>query len=304
MSYNKCIETETNCFTKPRNFNAAIVLVAKCPLVGKSKTRLAKDDRLGNDGAADLARAMLSDVLDRVGRCVSLFLFVCSCVYGQLMLMYKIHDIMYAMHAQPSFKKVLKILLYAPGDAEGESIMSDLLASLKLDSSSSSPSSDNTEASFNTWVLMPMNSTAKDMTSSNLGDKLKSALYRARQLLINCRREPNDTKEDGGVVFIGMDAPDIPLDEILHGILYSSPPHNQAFLCPTYDGGYGMIAVPANAPLQIFDGVRWSDPLTTTSQIKSLSDWNIPLIMGKMMYDVDEPEDSKYYQDIYSFHKL
>lgn len=235
----------------PRNTNSAIVLVAKCPIPGKSKTRLAKDKRLGNEGAADLARAMISDVLERVGR-------------------------------YPSFKKVLKILLYAPGNEEGETIMSDLLASLKSTNSSI----------FNTWVLMPMNdSSIKDMTSSNLGDKLKSALRRTRQLLISSRKDPSDCKEDGGVLFIGMDAPDIPLDEMLNGILHSSPPHNQAFLCPTYDGGYGVIGIPPCAPIQVFDGVRWSDPLTTTSQIKALSDWNTSVVMGKIMYDVDEPED-------------
>ena len=74
MNNDPLIETETESTTRttPRNINAAIVLVAICPIPGKSKTRLAKDERLGKDGAADLARAMLSDVLDRVGRCVSI----------------------------------------------------------------------------------------------------------------------------------------------------------------------------------------------------------------------------------------
>ena len=51
-----------------------------------------------------------------------------------------------------------------------------------------------------------------------------------------------------------MDSPDLPLDELLNGLLCASPPHNQSFLCPTHDGGYGMIAVPPRAPIQVFDG--------------------------------------------------
>ena len=52
MNYDQLIETETECSRTPRNFNAVIVLVVKCPIL---------------EGAANLARAMLSDVLDRVG---------------------------------------------------------------------------------------------------------------------------------------------------------------------------------------------------------------------------------------------
>jgi glycosyltransferase A (GT-A) superfamily protein (DUF2064 family) len=48
----------------------AIVVVAKCPLSGLSKTRLVP--LLGEEGAASLARAMLSDVLSSLSECVSL----------------------------------------------------------------------------------------------------------------------------------------------------------------------------------------------------------------------------------------
>jgi len=47
----------------------AIVVVAKCPIPGKSKTRLAK--LIGKDGSAHLAKSMLSDVLEAIGQCVS-----------------------------------------------------------------------------------------------------------------------------------------------------------------------------------------------------------------------------------------
>ena len=47
----------------------AIVVVAKCPIPGKSKTRLIS--LLGPEGSAQLAKAMLSDVLLTIDQCVS-----------------------------------------------------------------------------------------------------------------------------------------------------------------------------------------------------------------------------------------
>jgi glycosyltransferase A (GT-A) superfamily protein (DUF2064 family) len=48
--------------------DGVIVIVAKCPIKGKSKTRLIP--LLGEDGSVDLAAAMLSDVLLTIDRCV------------------------------------------------------------------------------------------------------------------------------------------------------------------------------------------------------------------------------------------
>lgn len=48
---------------------SAIVVVSKCPIRGKSKTRLIP--LLGEEGAATLAKAMLSDVLMTLTHCVS-----------------------------------------------------------------------------------------------------------------------------------------------------------------------------------------------------------------------------------------
>ena len=51
----------------------AVVVFAKCPTPGASKTRLAS--LLGDDGAASLAQAMLMDILEKLSECVSLRLF-------------------------------------------------------------------------------------------------------------------------------------------------------------------------------------------------------------------------------------
>lgn len=47
----------------------AVVVFAKCPIAGASKTRLAP--LLGPEGAALLAKAMLSDILVSLSQCVS-----------------------------------------------------------------------------------------------------------------------------------------------------------------------------------------------------------------------------------------
>ena len=47
----------------------AIVVVAKCPIPGKSKTRLIP--LLGEHGSSKLSKAMLSDVLLTLDKCVS-----------------------------------------------------------------------------------------------------------------------------------------------------------------------------------------------------------------------------------------
>ena len=51
-----------------------IAVFAKCPIAGSSKTRLSS--LLGDDGAADLAQAMLSDILCNISNYVSYLSFL------------------------------------------------------------------------------------------------------------------------------------------------------------------------------------------------------------------------------------
>ena len=127
-----------------------------------------------------------------------------------------------------------------------------------------------------------------DLTSSSLGDKLADALVRVRELLDteSLRNNPNEA-----VLFLGMDAPDLPLEEIAYGLQISSG-NGKAHMCPANDGGYGLLSVPKNAPSdKIFSSVRWSDPLTAVSQLKALTDNGVDVSIGKLMYDIDEPAD-------------
>lgn len=209
-----------------------IVVVAKCPIPGKSKTRL--QPLLGEEGSSKLAKAMLSDVLLALSECEPL-------------------------------QTVRKILFYAPANQQGLEIMSNLLEELQL-----TPE----------WMLLPMTST--DLTATNLGDILTNILKRTREL-----------PTPGKVLFLGMDSPELPLEELIGSISVASDP-SEALLCPANDGGCGMLAVPPQAPTEtVFAGIRWSNPLTALGQLKVLTDHTVPVKLGRMMNDIDEPEDVK-----------
>ena len=228
--------------------NGTIVVFAKCPLPGSSKTRLAP--LLGDDGAALLAQAMLSDVLSSLTSCDRL-------------------------------RDTLKLLVYAPGDSITGSRMTKLLESLGLSCRSSESYTPRMDKQTS-WVLMPMLSDSSDLTSSSLGDKLMDALTRAREL----------TDDGSPVLFLGMDSPELPIDEIVRGFeVASSEDMPRAHLCPANDGGYGLLALPPCAPASVFLGIRWSCALTAISQLKALSDAGIDVSIGRLMYDIDEPED-------------
>jgi glycosyltransferase A (GT-A) superfamily protein (DUF2064 family) len=225
----------------------AIVVVAKCPIPGKSKTRLIPS--LGVPGSAKLAKAMLSDVLTTIDKC-------------------------------PSLAKIHKILLYAPDNAEGLKFMQAILKELGLTELSLVDSSLSTTASTtprNGWMLLPMLS--RDLQTSNLGTQLHDALDRARNIEV----------PDGSVVILGMDAPELPLEDMVRGLQSTN---NSAILCPAEDGGYGMLCVPPHADSsKTFRGVQWSHSLTEVSQLKALTDQNVVVKLGRLMYDIDEQDD-------------
>jgi len=241
----------------------AIVVFAKCPIAGSSKTRLSP--LLGAEGASSLAQAMLSDILTSLSN-------------------------------QPILKNTLKVLCYAP--KSGEAQMISIIQYLNLPYPmifDDNVDIDKEQLNDISWVLMPMKSTSDDLTSSSLGDKLEDALVRTRELL--------DTREDSnkGVLFLGMDSPELPMEEIIHGLQVASSSSSsdenkqgKAHLCPANDGGYGLLSIPYHAPSSnIFKGVRWSHPLTAVSQMKALTDIDVDVTLGKLMFDIDEPNDVK-----------
>lgn len=206
---------------------------------------------------------------------------------------------------QAALHKVGKVILYAPGNDEGLAIMKSVLKELGLEedddtnqadvNAGEEPSIISTEKKLG-WTLMPMTSPV-DLQASNLGDLLQHALERVREKF-------SITSE--GVVFLGMDSPILPLRDIVFGLSASkkgdsnddnnhdSTSTHQAVLCPADDGGYGMLCVPSQAcPRQTFQGILWSNPLTAVCQIKALTDQDITVSLGRLMHDIDEPEEVK-----------
>jgi glycosyltransferase A (GT-A) superfamily protein (DUF2064 family) len=232
--------------------HGAIVVVAKCPIQGTSKTRLMP--LLGPHGSVALAKSMLADVL-------------------------------WTVHGCDSFQHgVYKILMYAPGNEEGMTIMKGLLEEWGI-VSTTQQKNDNKKSS---WILVPM--PRWDLQSSDLGSILEHALVKVRTIMDN---NDDDGGGRGGVVFLGMDAPQLSLEDIAMGLWNAQQDQSScAMLCPADDGGYGMLCVPPHAdPTKTFADMYWSHRLTAVSQIKALTDQKIMVSVGKLMHDIDEPED-------------
>mmetsp|Transcript_10723 Transcript_10723/g.25554 ORF Transcript_10723/g.25554 Transcript_10723/m.25554 type:complete len:409 (-) Transcript_10723:68-1294(-) len=320
------MSSNVNNETGDSNIDGVIVVVAKCPIQGKSKTRLIP--LLGPDGSVDLAKAMLSDVVLTIDKCPQLR-------FG-----------------------VNKVLLYAPGNDDGLQRMKTILDELSVPYHGGDEMIDQRQRPRDEnqaivaanctrkWTLLPMmmmdndvggcgdggaDGADGDLRSSDLGSKLQDALVRARELMMTTTTTSGgkSEKEDrggsfggdggGGIIFLGMDSPVLSLDDIVQGlqdssVVSSSPSsfHNQAYssshsttttssnttpqlsamLCPADDGGYGMLCVPPTAdPSVTFQDVYWSHPLTAISQIKALTDQGIMVKIGKCMNDIDEPDD-------------
>lgn len=214
------------------NVEGAIIVVAKCPLPGKSKTRLLP--LLGEQGSATLAKAMLCDVLATLVN---------------------------------YFPSTLKILYYAPGTEEGRKYMQQHIIQQELEITSD-----------DIIHLLPMPQ-GTNLQQADLGYLLQNALGQAKQLLAPGK---------GGIVFLGMDSPELPLEEITKALQRTD---GEATLCPSQDGGYGMLCVSQACPSKVFDDILWSHPLTALAQIKALTDQSITVRIGRIMHDIDEPED-------------
>jgi glycosyltransferase A (GT-A) superfamily protein (DUF2064 family) len=146
---------------------------------------------------------------------------------------------------------------------------------------------------------------ADNLTSSHLGSQLTQALIETRKQQYPCQSSPSEQqqqRQQSSVVFLGMDAPELPLDEIVAALSLTDSStndnhnhHHHAHLCPAADGGYGMLSVPPHAPSEtVFRNVIWSHPLTAITQIKALTDCvGVNIRVGRIMHDVDEATDVK-----------
>ena len=126
------------------------------------------------------------------------------------------------------------------------------------------------------WELSPMAS--RDLKSSDLGTALRDEYVRIR------------SQSRGAVVFLGSDAPDLPLDYVLDACACAR--QGTAALCEALDGGYVLLALPSNAPPEVFDHVKWSCSETANSQRERLQACGVAVrtLLGRWS-DIDEVTD-------------
>ena len=126
------------------------------------------------------------------------------------------------------------------------------------------------------WELSPMAS--RDLKSSDLGTALRDEYVRIR------------SQSRGAVVFLGSDAPDLPIDYVLDACACAR--QGTAAICEALDGGYVLLALPSNAPPEVFDGVKWSCSETANSQRERLQACGVGVrtLLGRWS-DIDEVTD-------------
>ena len=126
------------------------------------------------------------------------------------------------------------------------------------------------------WELSPMAS--RDLKSSDLGSALKDEYARVR------------SQSRGAVVFLGSDAPDLPIDYVLDACACAR--QGTAAICEALDGGYVLLALPSNAPPEVFAGVKWSCSETANSQRERLQACGVSVrtLLGRWS-DIDEVTD-------------
>ena len=95
----------------------------------------------------------------------------------------------------------------------------------------------------------------------------------------------------GTLAVIGMDCPELPPTALETALADSAEP-SVAHVCPAADGGYTLLALPADAPpAAAFDGVRWSASDTCLSQLAALSRAGLRCVVGPTYADVDDAAD-------------
>ena len=115
-------------------------------------------------------------------------------------------------------------------------------------------------------------------SSGDLGERLASATQRLR------------ARYSGALVFIGADAPDLPLDVLDTAFRYARS--GKSFLKPALDGGYTCLALPPVALHTVFFDIDWSAPDTCKQQAARLRDLGVPTIVANSpWFDVDVPDD-------------
>ena len=243
----------------PAKANAAntcgtLLLVAKWPMEGTSKTRLAT--AVGDARAVDLAKAMLADLL-----CAD-----------------------FSRREEAALRCVL---YFAPPEREGE--VAKFLEECGDDVAQrwellpmpmpSKNASSLKQSSLTTVLSHAHEWTKRNAWSGGGGDD-------------DVNDDNSDAALSAApIVFIGSDCPNVPY-AALDAALAQSDAHN-ALICPSTDGGYTLLGVGAHAVSTIFDGVAWSSEQTCESQVAALTRSGVATrIWPDTTRDVDELDDA------------
>jgi len=101
------------------------------------------------------------------------------------------------------------------------------------------------------------------------------------------------------VLLIGTDCVEMSA-ELLHEAWQIMHDHESIIHC-TVDGGYALLGLKQFSPL-LFSNVPWSTDAVASTTIACLRQLGWSVHVGRMLHDVDEPQDLKYVPDQWRSH--
>jgi rSAM/selenodomain-associated transferase 1 len=123
--------------------------------------------------------------------------------------------------------------------------------------------------------MLPANVAATAQGAGDLGERLACAATRA-------------IEEGHWPVLIGTDCPSLDTERLSAacGMLE----RNDAFIHPTEDGGYALLALKRFSP-RLFSDISWSGPEVASQTIARLEELGWRYAVGERLRDIDEPAD-------------
>jgi len=95
------------------------------------------------------------------------------------------------------------------------------------------------------------------------------------------------------VVLIGSDCPSLEIADIFSAFL--SLGETDIVLCPSEDGGYGLIGMKQAHP-EIFSDITWSSPKVISETLSKIERAALSVELGRTIWDVDDFKDWQRYQ--------
>ena len=230
-----------------------VILVAKLPCKGRSKTRLVP--ALGEDATLALATAMLSDMLSRLA-------------------------------AAPALRATRKVLLFAPAAEAAEAarflaergLSEAWLARPMLDARQSLTDSD-LGAKLAAALEEEQSAQAAEAQVAPSGLESGSSHAAARPIAFIGMDSPT--------------LPDEAIATALREAGGAGGGPGAAHVCGAADGGYTLLALPPRTPTEVFTGVSWSCERTLDSQVERLEECGLAVSRGATYADIDEVADVK-----------